>query len=241
MWIGLEITHGSSDSYHWVDNEMFLYAAFAPGEPNNGAANGGRPEDCVARSVLGWADLPCGFPATGNLPSSPSFALGFVCESSCGNGVQEPGEECDGGPNCTATCALKRPCTEAGAYSSPVNGHCYFVQSGLVSYSTALSSGCPSGSHLATLADVRRGRGGRWRPVAGNPNDAWIALKAPSTLGVYSWQATTSEDFNSRRYHGFAGAEPNESSTPNCVREVDGLGWRDISCSNDYDSLCERE
>ena len=68
---------------------------------------------------IGWADLPCGFPSTGNLPSSPTFALGFVCESSCGNGVVEPGEECDGGPNCTANCYLKRPCTEANSFSSP--------------------------------------------------------------------------------------------------------------------------
>lgn len=239
MWIGLEITHAATDTYHWVDNEMFLYSAFAPGEPNNGALNGNRAEDCVARTALGWADLPCGFPATGTLPSSPSFALGFVCESSCGNGVVEPGEECDGGPNCTANCYTKRPCTEAISYSSPINGHCYFVQTGLVNYATALNS-CPAGTHLATLADVAEGEAGL-SAIAGNANDAWIALKAASTLGVYAWGATTSEDFNSRRYHGFTGAEPNETSTPNCVRESASQGWRDISCSNSYDSLCERE
>jgi hypothetical protein len=238
MWIGLEITHGATDSYHWVDNEMFLYAAFATGEPNNGSANGGRAEDCVARGVAGWADLPCGFPSTGNLPSSPSFALGFVCESSCGNGVLEPGEECDGGPNCTANCYLKRPCTESGAFLSPVNGHCYFVQSGSVNYATALNS-CPAGTHLATLADIAENESGMGAVIG--KNDAWIALKAASTLGSYDWGAPTSEAFNSRRYHGFTGAEPNESSTPNCVRVSDGMGWRDISCSNTYDSLCERE
>jgi len=53
--------------------------------------------------------------------------------------------------------------------------------------------------------------------------------------------APSSEAFDSTRYHGFSGAEPNESSTPNCVRVSDGLGWRDISCNNTYDSLCERE
>ncbi|MGZ3406382.1 MAG: lectin-like protein, partial [Polyangia bacterium] len=85
MWIGLEITHAATDSFRWVDGEPFLYSAFATGEPNNGANNGGRAEDCGARTILGWADLPCGFPSTGNLPASPTFALGFVCESSCGN------------------------------------------------------------------------------------------------------------------------------------------------------------
>ena len=163
-----------------------------------------------------------------------------MCESSCGNGIVEPGEECDGGPNCTANCFTKRPCTEAGAYSSPINGHCYFVQSGLVNYSTALASSCPAGTHLATLADIAENEAGL-SAVVGDPNDAWIALKAPSQLGVYTWQATTSEAFDSTRFHGFAGNEPNESSAPNCVRVVNGSGWKDISCSNDYDSLCERE
>src|SRR5262249_29492800 len=162
--------------------------AFAPGEPNNGAANGNRPEDCVARTLNGWADLPCGFPATGNLPSSPSFALGYVCESSCGNGIQEPGEECDGGPHCTAHRLLKRSCTEKGGVSSLVNGHCYFIQSGPVNYSTALSATCPAGTHLATLADIAENEAGM-QAISGNLTDAWIALKASSQLGVYAWGA----------------------------------------------------
>jgi hypothetical protein len=240
MWIGLEVTHAAADSFHWVDGEPFLYSAFAPGEPNNGANNGGRAEECVARTVLGWADLPCGFPSTGDLPSSPSFALGFVCESSCGNGVVEPGEECDGSPGCTATCAMKRPCTEAGGYVSPINGHCYFVQAGPVDYSHALASTCPSGSHLATLADIAENEAGA-TAVIGNPNDPWIALKASSQVGSYSWGALSSEAFDSRRFHGFSGNEPNEGATPNCVRLVDGAGWKDINCNNTYDALCERE
>jgi hypothetical protein len=239
-WIGLEITHGATDSFHWVDGEPYAYSAFAPGEPNNGSANGGRAEDCVARTILGWADLPCGFPSTGNLPSSPTFALGFVCESSCGNGVVEPGEECDGGATCTATCALKRPCTEANGVSSPINGHCYFVQTANANFSNALNNTCPTGTHLATLADIAENESAQ-KAIAGNGDDAWIALKAPSQLGQYSWQAPSSEAFNSRRFHGFQGNEPNEANTPNCVRLVDGQGWKDIDCGSDYDALCERE
>ena len=47
--------------------------------------------------------------------------------------------------------------------------------------------------------------------------------------------------FNSRRFHGFTGNEPNENSTPACVRVSSGIGWRDINCNNNYDALCERD
>ena len=239
-WIGLEVTHGTTDSFHWVDGEAYSYAAFSVGEPNDGALNGGRTEDCIARTITGWADLPCGFPATGSLPSSPTFALGYVCEASCGNGVVDPGEECDGGPNCTANCYMKRACTEKNGVSSPVNGHCYFVQTANGNFTNSLNATCPSGTHLATLADVAENESAL-QAISGNGDDAWFALKAPSNLGDYDWQALSSEAFDSTRFHGFAGAEPNETSAPNCVRLVDGAGWKDIDCGEDFDALCERE
>ncbi|HEY1584539.1 MAG TPA: C-type lectin domain-containing protein, partial [Polyangia bacterium] len=107
-------------------------------------------------------------------------------------------------------------------------------------FTNALNATCPSGTHLATLADVAENEAAM-QAISGNGDDAWIALKATSSLGSYAWQAPSSEAFDSRRFHGFAGAEPNEPDTPNCVRLVDGAGWKDIDCANDYDALCERE
>lgn len=239
MWIGLEVLHAATDTFKWVDGETVSYTNFATGEPNNGANNGGRAEDCVARTVLGWADLPCGFPATGTLPSSPTFQLGFICENSCGNGVVDPGEECDGGAACTATCRTRRACTEGAAYSSPINGHCYFAINNSVDYPTALNSTCPAGTHLATLGDISETEAGQL--AMGAVTDAWIALRAGSTVGLFSWQAPSFEVFNSRRYHGFAGTEPNENSTPNCVRLVANDSWKDRSCTDVYGTLCERD
>ena len=231
--------HGSPDTFKWVDGETVSFMAFANNEPNNGANNGGRAEDCIARTSTGWADLPCGFPATGTLPTSVAFQLGFICENSCGNGVIDPGEECDGGATCTATCRTKRACTESAAYSSPINGHCYFAINNSVDYATALASSCPAGTHLATLGDVAETEAGQL--AMGAVTDAWIALKAASTVGSYAWQAASFEVFNSRRYHGFSGTEPNENGTPNCGRLVAGVGWKDRLCNDVYGTLCERD
>ncbi|MDB4969742.1 MAG: Cell surface protein [Myxococcales bacterium] len=239
MWIGLEILHGATDTLKWVDGEPATFTAFAPNEPNNGANNGNRNEDCGARTSTGWADMPCGFPETGTLPASVGFSLGFICENSCGNGVVDPGEECDGGAACTATCRTKRACTESNGYVSPINGHCYFAINNSVDYPTALNNSCPATTHLATLGDISETEAGQL--AMGAVTDAWIALRAGSSVGNYSWQAPSFEGFNSRRYHGFSGVEPNETGTPNCGRLVAGVGWKDRLCTDVFGTLCERD
>ena len=237
VWIGLEVGWTPAESLRWVDGEPTTFTAFATGEPNDGG--GGAPEECGAYAKGGWQDLPCGFPATGNLPSSKSYALGYVCETGCGNGKIEAGEECDRpGNGCTNSCMQERACTDSNAVSSPINGHCYIPINDSVVYSNA-SGSCPSGTHLATLGDISESESGLLA-VSKLPTDAWIALRAPSNVGQYQWEATSSETFLSRRYHGFTGNDPNESQAPNCARES-VTGWRDIGCNAYYAVLCERE
>jgi hypothetical protein len=237
MWIGLEFDYNPGLSEHWADGEPVSFTHFLPGQPDNGT---GGTEFCGTTTPGGWDDVPCGFPATGNLLSSKAFTLGYVCESGCGNGLVEPGEECDppSSATCTNSCRLRRACTESGAVSSPVNGHCYIPINSNQNYSQALN-GCPQGTHLATLGDQSESDSGI-QAVGNIANDAWIALRAPSQLGVYQWEALTNELFVSRRFHGFTGNEPNENSTPNCTR-ITTAGWKDIPCNNNYGILCERE
>src|SRR6185369_11388152 len=105
-----------------------------------------------------WDDRPCGYPNTGSLPYSLPFALGYICENECGNGVVDPGEECDAaGPGCTATCMKVRACAEPGGVVSQVTGHCYFATAAAVIFTDAA---CPAGTHLATLDQIAESEAG---------------------------------------------------------------------------------
>jgi hypothetical protein len=240
-WIGLTIDHGLTPRDKWVTGEPVVFTTYAAGEPNNGG-NGGAPEECgiiTTTTPVGWDDRPCGFPATGDLPASVATNLPYVCENECGNGVVEPGEGCDPpGVQCTNTCQVKRTCTEAGGVVSPVTGHCYFTVNNLVTYTTALNQ-CPAGTHLASLNDLAENEAGT---LACGANDAWIALRAQTTNYGFKWEIPT-EIFQSRRYHGFAGTEPNDALVPDCSRVSPGFGWRDRGCNAGFTffSLCERE
>jgi hypothetical protein len=237
-WIGLRIDHGQPTRDHWVDGEAVAYSHYASGEPNNGGTSG-NPEACGVFEVMraAWDDRPCGYPSTGMLPASYAYALGYICENECGNGVIEPGESCEGGANCTATCQKERSCSEPGGVVSPVNGHCYFTLSTTATFTDALTA-CPAGTHLATLDEIAESESAA---LAVGGSEAWIALMASTAQGSYAWSAGT-DFFDSRRYHGFMGAEPNDTGgVPYCARMSPLNGWKDHSCSLLYVPLCERD
>jgi Lectin C-type domain len=238
-WIGLEVDHGQAVRDHWIDGETVGFESFASGEPNNGGSSG-HTESCGAFEAMrmAWDDRPCGFPATGLLPSSYAYGIGYICENECGNGAVEPGEGCDeAGPNCTSTCQTMVPCTEAGGVVSPVNGHCYFALPSLVTFDQAMSA-CPSGTHLATLDSIAESEAGA---LAVGGSDAWIALTASVTQGDYAW-TNGSDVFDSTRYHGFSGDEPNDTAAaPYCTRITPVSGWKDQQCTLTHPTLCERD
>lgn len=239
-WIGLTIQHdGQTALVRWVTSEPFTFLGFGPASPNDDNPTG---EGCGVTSAAsgGWDDKPCGFPRNGDLPNSSSAAFGYVCEHQCGNGVVEPGEGCDPpGPNCTATCQTKVACTEAGAFSSPINGHCYFTLPTAQTYAQARVA-CPAGTHLATLNDPAENEAGI--KALGN-NEAWIALRTLVTASGFAWEAPSPQPFDSRRFHGFISTtdDPNEGVGTQCVRATPTEGWRDRGCANLFVPLCERE
>jgi hypothetical protein len=238
-YIGLEITIGSPSTFVWVDGEAASFLNFGAGKPDN--ANG--PENCVVSvaSSGAWDDLGCGFADTGSLPTSRAVSRSYVCETGCGNGVVEPGEECDPpGSSCTQTCKRVRSCTENGGRVSPINGHCYFEIKNNVDYATALTS-CPSGTHLATVSDISENESVIAAIGATGP-DAWLALRASKDVINFTWEAPTAEPFTPSRFHGFTlTEEPNEGQAPSCVRASFSSGWRDKGCSSVFATMCERD
>jgi hypothetical protein len=225
-WIGLYAPAGTQQFATWVTGEAVAFTAFATGQPSNGAM-----KECMVTTASGWENDACGWPTSGNLPQSPAHTLAYVCESACGNGAVDPGEECDPpGATCTAACMNVRACTEPGAASSPVNGHCYFVTGAAAPWATAMNA-CPAATHVATLAAPEETEAA----LAATGGQAWIALTGMP--GTFAWG--DGEDFNARRYHGFISGEPNHGG-PACVRLQPG-GWADQACSMAFATLCERE
>lgn len=230
-WIGLSSHAPGGKKWVWANGEKRTFNGWAPGEPSNK----NNAEDCVLMDPeRGWDDETCGWPTSGVLDPSADTVHGYICEHACGNNVVEDGEECDPpGPTCTSLCRTKRPCTEPGGVVG-LNGHCYFQVEPATGFDTALT-GCPAGTHLATLRDPTENAAALQAMSA----ESWIALKATAAAKRFEWQVGD-KDFNHRRFHGFNGDEPNGTSVPTCVR-LSTTRWRDSGCATPYPRMCERE
>ncbi len=100
VWIGFT-DEEFEGSWGWLSGAPVTFTRWYPGEPND--SNG---EDCAEAGWSGWNDASC--------------ALGkpFVCETLCGDGILDAGEECDEGTAnsnapgspCRRNCRLAASC-----------------------------------------------------------------------------------------------------------------------------------
>jgi hypothetical protein len=228
-WIGLERnTLQSGSPMVWVSGEATTFLSFAPGQPADVT------HKCGNISSDGWHDALCNFPTNGGLPATTGSPKAYVCEHTCGNGVVEPGEQCDPpGASCTSTCQRKALCTEVGGNLSDATGNCFFPNGGAVTYS-ALS--CPLGTHVAAMNEPDEVAAAQ---RAAGANDSWVGLRAATTVNVFAWDVPGFA-LEPDRFHAFSGGDPNLNVVPACTI-VNASGWKDRACTDSYIPICERE
>lgn len=117
-------------------------------------------------------------------------------------------------------------CTEDGAKT--YMGHCYFLISSRT-FTGARDACAAAGAHLATVTSA-----GEQAVVSTvGSGERWIGLAIFSGSTTFRW--ITSEPMT---YMNWAMGEPNR--TGYCAR-LRTDGWADISCSQSFPAICERE
>ncbi len=161
--------------------------------------------------------------------------------SLCGNGVVDPGEECDDGnsalndgcSNCKVDCEL-------GAMKDPVNHHCYHLfvmatQAAPAEMFCELWGGQSGLGHLVSISDASEETF-----VSGlglGTNTPWMgggdSVVAPS---VYTWY-----DGTTFQYTDWALGKPDHAGTETCLyMHADGT-WDDHDCAATLPGfICER-
>lgn len=172
--------------------------------------------------------------SSGSASSSATTGGAGGFRASCGNGVIDPGEECDdktpGGHNCTQ-CRLD--CTEPGSFKDPATSHCYWALSTEMSFfqSDVMCQSFPGG-RLATVTSPYE-LGLIAKHVVG---PVWIGASELGPTGELQWL-----DQEPWSYHPWGPGEPSQGTKDSCLM----LGGVPLlfgldDCALTRASLCER-
>ncbi|MCC6644300.1 MAG: C-type lectin domain-containing protein [Polyangiaceae bacterium] len=168
----------------------------------------------------------------------------------CGNGVAEPGEECDDGDQddkdgCRNDCTVD--CGRFGnGKKDPSTFHCYWVHEGTFGdapWSEAVKRCKDEGGHLAIVGSAAEN--GFLSVV--HDGEHWLGatdgrdLKA-SGAGTYTWV-----DGSALSYSNWNPGEPNANESTcwfdkcyeHCLVETKSGKWDDRRCDLEYDYICE--
>jgi cysteine-rich repeat protein len=214
VWIG-GTDAANECTYTWSNGEPW-WATWDSAQPDNSGGN----EDCVALTGSGaMNDLPCG------------NTLEYICErspaGSCGDGIVQPGEECDDAVNSTwFSCAACKIACKAGEFEDPATRHCYRVVPDLVGASQA-ETGCAAiGAHLAAINTPTENA----LIQAHTPAPAWIGLEGSPTP---AWLHGDPYCFT----NNYAGGAPGKD----CTTILPDGTWSGTSCTATRGYVCERE
>jgi cysteine-rich repeat protein len=198
--------------FSWSNGEPWS-ARWMSGEPSD--SNG--VEDCVYLNPNGNAlvDYFC----TAN--------IGYVCErspvGSCGDGIVQPGEECDDAvmaqhfdcAGCKLTC-------KAGEFEDPATRHCYRVVPDPLGQTAAASACATLGATLANINTPEENALIQAHVTA----QAWIGL-TPSG----NWSDTDPVCFENIPNGGL----------PGCAVILPDGTWKAAACASTQASVCERQ
>lgn len=200
--------------------------SFSNGEPWRARWASGQPNDTAGASSVITS------PSTGEMSNySGSFDLGFVCErspaGSCGDGVVQPGEECDDGAAASPyfDCSGCKLACKAGEFEDPTTRHCYRVVPDLVTSNNAASACAGLGAYLAAINTPEE--------------NALIQphIMAPTWIGLSSASEATWTNGDPVCYSNVPGGGPIQKGC--AVMLLDGT-WA-TSCSANRGYVCERE
>jgi cysteine-rich repeat protein len=190
----------------------------------------------------GWSTVDTGVGGVGAGPittaSSSASSGGGGAIPGCGDGIVDPGEECDDGneqaDDGCSSCIIE---CEPAAAKDPSTGHCYRVFAIASAWGDAEASckawgGGAGLGHLVSIGDASE-----QAFVAGLVTQAaWIGGGDAVTEGVYTWT-----DGTPWTYEIWAPNEPNDTTVEDCVfMRADG-DWDDHDCAYEWPSyVCER-
>jgi hypothetical protein len=169
---------------------------------------------------------------TGGSRATTGGSGGF--RSSCGNGVVEPGEECDDGSPTTHGCThCKVDCGEPGAFKDPATAHCYWVPAEEMSFfKSSVMCQSSTGGRLATVTSAAE-----LAQIATHvTGPAWIGASALGPTGELQWL-----DEEPWSFVAWGPGEPSLGNKDLCVALVGTpllFGMDD--CALTRASVCER-
>jgi cysteine-rich repeat protein len=225
-----------------IDDEGRTVGVGATGNASSGASGeGASGEGASDASGAGASSSGTGQGGAGGIDTNANTTASTTTGGggTCGNGMVEPGEECDDGntatsDGCNASCVIE---CNSNAIKNPTNGHCYRIFNVAVKAADAQAAcaawgGAPGLGNLVSIEDAtEQGFVGQLTTVK-----AWMGAGDAAVEGTYVWY-----DGTPWNYENWAPNEPNDTTVEDCTFLQVGGQWDDHDCNDPRPAyLCER-
>jgi cysteine-rich repeat protein len=171
----------------------------------------------------------------GCVGSSGGHSVATGKSSTCGDGIIDPGEECDdgdddGGDGCDHCEVI---CSGPDAFVSPKTHHCYWIEGDKDSWLEARDACEDEGGHLAVVTSQAE-----LDEIAKHTSedDLWLGGGTPGSHVPFGW--LTGEPWSFAPWKD----DPPSTDDPTCVLLIDGPPRFEAKpCHEEHAYLCERD